>query len=185
MNFSTNTTAGTIRRSSIYQDNEMSEWEWFGRRLLMMVPYVLAVTAYVVICCFLEEWLNCLREKYCLQTCPTPFRIRGGYRGRASRRGARRRRRGRRRGRSSSASSRERNTTTRNDGQKEGSEKVMAIPTHKMKARGVLCTVCQEEIELDATYKKLPACKHEFHPKCIDKWMKKSKHCPNCRCVSV
>ena len=85
MNFSTNTTAGTIRRSSIYQDNEMSQWEWFGRRLLMMVPYVLAVAVYAVICCFLEEWLNCLREKYCPQTCPTPFRIRGGYRGRASR----------------------------------------------------------------------------------------------------
>ena len=55
------------------------------------------------------------------------------------------------------------------------------VPIHKMKIHGVLCTVCQEEIELNDICRKMPACKHIFHVECINKWMKVSKQCPNCR----
>ena len=56
------------------------------------------------------------------------------------------------------------------------------IPTFKMKTRGVICTICQEEIKLNAKCRKMPACKHIFHMECIGKWKKESNQCPNCRC---
>ena len=95
MNFST-TTAVTVPNP--VQDEEMSE---LGKRVLLMLPYILFVGLYFLFCWHAESCLNKLREKFCPETCPTPFRLR--YRGRMSG-GYRRRRRGRRRRRSSSSS---------------------------------------------------------------------------------
>ena len=95
--------------------------------------------------------LNYLREIFFPRTCRAPFRMRGGYCGRACKR------RGRRR------------------------DSVKVVPTLKMKTPEVLCTICQEEIELNAKCRKMPACKHIFHVECIDTWIAIRKHCPNCR----
>ena len=92
-----------------------------------------------------------LQENFFPRTCRAPFRMRGGYCGRACKR------RGRRR------------------------DSVKVVPTLKMKTPEVLCTICQEEIELNAKCRKMPACKHIFHVECIDTWIAIRKHCPNCR----
>jgi hypothetical protein len=43
------------------------------------------------------------------------------------------------------------------------------------------CNICFEEYSIK-TYKRiLPDCKHCFHKKCIDKWLKSKSNCPVCR----
>ena len=80
------------------QDEEMSQWE---KRVLVMLAYILLVGLLTLFCWHLESCLNKLRETFCPETCPTPFRLR--HHGRMS--GGYRRRRRRRRRRSSSSSS--------------------------------------------------------------------------------
>ena len=40
------------------------------------------------------------------------------------------------------------------------------------------CSICLETSDTDTV--KLP-CKHMFHKKCINKWIKRKKSCPCCR----
>ena len=43
-----------------------------------------------------------------------------------------------------------------------------------------LCCICLQNFKIKEKLRKLP-CKHNFHKKCIDKWLVESKTCPNCR----
>jgi cysteinyl-tRNA synthetase len=46
---------------------------------------------------------------------------------------------------------------------------------------GTSCLICMDEYK-EGTFKRLlPKCKHCFHKKCIDKWLKKNASCPVCR----
>ena len=117
-----------------------------------------------------DDLLNYARDNYYVPTWRylTSFRMRRVSCGRASRRGGRRRR-------SNSTSSRERNTTNNYCciQKKKYSMKVAIIPTFKMKTRGVICTICQEEIGICWKCRKMPACKHIFHMECIGKWKRR------------
>ncbi len=43
------------------------------------------------------------------------------------------------------------------------------------------CFVCFEPYSEGEHKRELPHCKHFFHKKCIDKWLKKKAQCPVCR----
>ena len=43
------------------------------------------------------------------------------------------------------------------------------------------CFICFEEYKLGEYKRLLPECKHYFHKKCIDKWLKRKAQCPICR----
>jgi hypothetical protein len=45
---------------------------------------------------------------------------------------------------------------------------------------GHQCSICQEDYKLKE-YKRELSCKHIFHKKCIDKWLKNNLSCPYCR----
>lgn len=45
---------------------------------------------------------------------------------------------------------------------------------------GEKCPVCCE-IYKAGEYKRELNCKHVFHKKCVDKWLKNNPNCPNCR----
>jgi hypothetical protein len=43
------------------------------------------------------------------------------------------------------------------------------------------CLICMENYKELELKRLLPSCKHYFHKKCIDKWLKKNASCPICR----
>jgi len=43
------------------------------------------------------------------------------------------------------------------------------------------CFICMEKYNINEYKRILPLCKHYFHKKCIDKWLKKNASCPICR----
>jgi hypothetical protein len=43
------------------------------------------------------------------------------------------------------------------------------------------CNICFEEYSIKTYKRVLPDCKHCFHKKCIDKWLKSKSNCPICR----
>ena len=45
------------------------------------------------------------------------------------------------------------------------------------------CAICMEDIDdtISETNRAILSCNHEFHPKCILEWFKKSNTCPTCR----
>ena len=43
------------------------------------------------------------------------------------------------------------------------------------------CFICMEKYKLSEYKRELPNCKHYYHKKCIDKWLKKKATCPICR----
>uniref|UniRef100_A0A8D0L022 RING-type domain-containing protein n=1 Tax=Strix occidentalis caurina TaxID=311401 RepID=A0A8D0L022_STROC len=43
-----------------------------------------------------------------------------------------------------------------------------------------LCVVCMCDFEARQLLRVLP-CNHEFHAKCVDKWLKANRTCPICR----
>ena len=45
---------------------------------------------------------------------------------------------------------------------------------------GQICNICQEDYKVKE-YKRELVCKHNFHKKCIDKWIKTKLTCPLCR----
>merc|ERR1719495_3045413 len=42
------------------------------------------------------------------------------------------------------------------------------------------CVVCMCDFEIRQSLRILP-CSHEFHSKCVDKWLKSNRTCPICR----
>ena len=46
---------------------------------------------------------------------------------------------------------------------------------------GKKCLICMDEFKHKEYKRILPRCKHYFHKKCIDKWLKKNSTCPICR----
>ena len=43
------------------------------------------------------------------------------------------------------------------------------------------CFICMDNYKELQLKRELPSCKHYFHKKCIDKWLKKKASCPICR----
>jgi hypothetical protein len=43
------------------------------------------------------------------------------------------------------------------------------------------CFICMENYLCNEYKRELPSCKHYFHKKCIDKWLKTKASCPVCR----
>ena len=43
------------------------------------------------------------------------------------------------------------------------------------------CLICMDNYKVNELKRELPMCKHYFHGKCINKWLKKSATCPVCR----
>jgi hypothetical protein len=43
------------------------------------------------------------------------------------------------------------------------------------------CFICMDDYKQRQFKRELPKCKHYFHKKCIDKWLKKKASCPICR----
>jgi hypothetical protein len=43
------------------------------------------------------------------------------------------------------------------------------------------CFICMDNYNENQFKRILPNCKHYFHKKCIDKWIKKNSSCPICR----
>jgi hypothetical protein len=43
------------------------------------------------------------------------------------------------------------------------------------------CLICMEKYNTNEFKRLLPKCKHYFHKKCVDKWLKKNASCPICR----
>ena len=45
----------------------------------------------------------------------------------------------------------------------------------------IQCSICLESITSGTIVRVLPECKHIFHPKCINTWIKINANCPTCR----
>ena len=43
-----------------------------------------------------------------------------------------------------------------------------------------ICSICCDEIVAKARIRRMPECRHSFHQKCIDNWLKMKPICPNC-----
>lgn len=43
------------------------------------------------------------------------------------------------------------------------------------------CNICMDNYKCKQYKRILPECKHTFHKKCIDEWLKKKSSCPVCR----
>jgi hypothetical protein len=59
------------------------------------------------------------------------------------------------------------------------------VPKYKQikngdKLLGQTCCICQNDYK-PKEYKRELECKHSFHKKCIDKWLKNNLSCPYCR----
>ena len=44
-----------------------------------------------------------------------------------------------------------------------------------------MCIICLEGFEEEEDIRRLPGCKHAFHPNCIENWLSQSSVCPICR----
>jgi hypothetical protein len=57
--------------------------------------------------------------------------------------------------------------------------------SEKIKKDDVICSesclICMDNYKCNQFKRTLPNCKHYFHKKCIDKWLKKKASCPICR----
>lgn len=45
----------------------------------------------------------------------------------------------------------------------------------------IFCSICQEDCSEGQRIRAFYKCKHSFHLKCIDIWLKENKSCPTCR----
>ena len=46
-----------------------------------------------------------------------------------------------------------------------------------------MCAICLSEFETGELARKLPTCRHAYHPQCVDTWLKLNASCPTCRAV--
>ena len=44
-----------------------------------------------------------------------------------------------------------------------------------------ICTICQDEIEINQDVRRIDHCNHYFHRNCIDTWFQGNVNCPTCR----
>lgn len=44
-----------------------------------------------------------------------------------------------------------------------------------------ICTICQDDIEINQLYRRITECGHYFHKSCIDTWFTGNTLCPTCR----
>lgn len=59
------------------------------------------------------------------------------------------------------------------------------LPSYRYSSEGsdteqTVCVVCMCDFECRQMVRVLP-CAHEFHSKCVDKWLKSNRTCPICR----
>ncbi len=57
------------------------------------------------------------------------------------------------------------------------------LPKYKKVPRDLInkeCSICQQ-VYKEKEYARELKCKHVYHKKCIDKWLKKNPSCPICR----
>lgn len=54
------------------------------------------------------------------------------------------------------------------------------IPTQKATAAGGSCDICLDDFN-KGDVKKILNCKHDYHVKCVDSWLKQNTTCPKCR----
>lgn len=57
---------------------------------------------------------------------------------------------------------------------------ILAIPLVHVASEEVCCAVCLADF-VDAKLARRLPCSHHFHPRCIDTWLERNKHCPLCR----
>ncbi|MCD7467866.1 hypothetical protein HAX54_005517 [Datura stramonium] len=72
-----------------------------------------------------------------------------------------------------------------NRGIKKKALKTFPIVTYTSELKhpgiGSDCVICLSEFEIGEKIKVLPKCNHDFHVKCIDKWLNSHSSCPTCR----
>jgi len=47
--------------------------------------------------------------------------------------------------------------------------------------QGDICTICQDDIEMNQEIRQIDHCSHSFHRDCIDTWFQGNVNCPTCR----
>ena len=47
-------------------------------------------------------------------------------------------------------------------------------------ASAEVCSICCDDIKSKNYVRRMPECRHMFHQKCIDNWLKMKPTCPNC-----
>lgn len=61
------------------------------------------------------------------------------------------------------------------------SEVTMANQKSDIVVKGSGCSICLADYKATDVIRLLPECRHLFHVKCIDKWLKAHPSCPVCR----
>ncbi|XP_042400704.1 E3 ubiquitin-protein ligase ATL41-like [Zingiber officinale] len=65
-------------------------------------------------------------------------------------------------------------------------ELLAELPCFELKQEaGDECAVCLEKLEAGDCCRRLPACNHVFHSRCVDSWLRRSSRCPTCRTSAV
>lgn len=62
--------------------------------------------------------------------------------------------------------------------------KKIPVAVFRMRTSGVSateCSICLGDFVDGEKVRVLPICNHEFHVKCVDRWLKEHTSCPNCR----
>ncbi|KAK4359800.1 hypothetical protein RND71_022029 [Anisodus tanguticus] len=84
-----------------------------------------------------------------------------------------------------SSSNRTNNPSAANRGIKKKALKAFPVITYttELKHSGIdsQCVICLSKFAVREKIKVLPKCNHEFHVKCIDKWLNSHSSCPICR----